>query len=183
MQKVISGWYQSKSGRWYNKSVCRGMAGHVKSTCDVCGCNFYERMYKGETSGHYCSQSCSRTAAVRQQDLSHLVQHRFTKGQAAHNYIGRTKHSAGYIRVPGSNERKLEHRVLVEQFIGRSLTRHEVIHHVNGDKTDNRLENLRIMSHSEHLKLHQQEQQAADPTGYRAMKQNASLVRWQKERP
>lgn len=178
MQKVISGWYQSKSGRWYNKMVCRGMVGHVESTCDVCGCNFYERMYKGKTSGHYCSQSCAKRATIGQQDLSHLVQHRFTKGQQPHNYIGKTKHAAGYIVRTGGNKIQLEHRMLVEQFLGRPLTRHEVVHHVNGDVTDNRLENLRIMSQSEHLKLHQQEQQAADPAGYRAKKQKAALVRW-----
>lgn len=48
----------------------------------------------------------------------------------------------------------LEHRLVVEQHLGRSLQRDEVIHHVNGDKHDNRIENLQIMSQSEHAKLH-----------------------------
>lgn len=48
----------------------------------------------------------------------------------------------------------LEHRLIVEADLGRSLRRDEVIHHVNGDKRDNRLANLRVMSQSDHARLH-----------------------------
>jgi len=43
-----------------------------------------------------------------------------------------------------------EHRYFMEQYLGRELTRTEVIHHINGVKTDNRIENLKICSNSEH---------------------------------
>ena len=44
--------------------------------------------------------------------------------------------------------------LVMEQFLGRPLLREEHIHHKNGNKLDNRIENLQIMSNSEHLKLH-----------------------------
>lgn len=47
-----------------------------------------------------------------------------------------------------------EHRYLMEQFIGRKLSRNEVVHHINGDKRDNRLENLVIMPRWKHSGLH-----------------------------
>ena len=47
-----------------------------------------------------------------------------------------------------------EHRHFMEQHLGRKLLRKEVIHHVNGIKTDNRIENMKVISQSEHRKLH-----------------------------
>lgn len=47
-----------------------------------------------------------------------------------------------------------EHRLIMERHIGRSLSSDEVVHHINENPRDNRIENLKIMSLAEHTRLH-----------------------------
>lgn len=47
----------------------------------------------------------------------------------------------------------LEHRFVMEQHIGRFLSPQEVVHHINGNPTDNRIDNLRLYANqSEHIR-------------------------------
>jgi len=52
---------------------------------------------------------------------------------------------------------KLEHRLVIEKQIGRELHSWEIIHHINENRSDNRIENLRIVTRTEHRKLHKKE--------------------------
>lgn len=47
----------------------------------------------------------------------------------------------------------LEHRLVMEEAIGRRLRPDEIVHHINGKKGDNRAENLQMMSPSEHARI------------------------------
>lgn len=61
----------------------------------------------------------------------------------------------GYIRTTINKKRVILHRFVAETILGRKLSKIEIVHHVNEDKTDNRPENLWIFSNqAAHGKYH-----------------------------
>lgn len=65
------------------------------------------------------------------------------------------RHVNGYISVVGENGKRIyEHRFIMQKSIGRELSRSEVVHHKNGIKDDNRLENLQLLGNQgEHIRI------------------------------
>jgi hypothetical protein len=70
---------------------------------------------------------------------------------------GRFIASDGYVKVHLGSPRKYrkEHFLVVEEFLGRTLRPTEVVHHIDGDKLNNTLINLVLLSsESEHQRVH-----------------------------
>jgi hypothetical protein len=94
------------------------------------------------------------------------IKRRYPNGRNGHlaaNWKGgrRIANQAGYIYVYAPDHPcatkdgyVMEHRLVAERAIDRFLTRKEVAHHRNGIKTDNRPENLEVMTITQHRKEH-----------------------------
>lgn len=71
---------------------------------------------------------------------------------------GRTVDKGGYVLIYCENHHSgrryvREHRLVMEEILGRPLLRDEVVHHVNGVRDDNRPENLRLFQrNADHLR-------------------------------
>lgn len=57
--------------------------------------------------------------------------------------------SRGYVVRSTNGEAQIQHRYVMEQMLGRPLWPDENVHHLNGDRTDNRPENLELWSKSQ----------------------------------
>mgnify|MGYP003110903551 CR=1 FL=1 len=63
----------------------------------------------------------------------------------------RIKHKSGNGNV---RIETFEHRVVMEEYLGRKLAKNEQVHHINCNKTDNHIDNLWICNRQTHLKAH-----------------------------
>lgn len=59
-----------------------------------------------------------------------------------------------YKKIRIGKKTRDEHRLVMEAHLGRPLLSNEVVHHINKDCKDNRLENLQLISLSDHTKQH-----------------------------
>lgn len=112
-----------------------------KKVCPTCNKEF-RNMHKDII---FCSKSCSKI------------------GNNNPSWNGGIHFKVGYIYIRDLSIKKFkgkypyicEHRKIMEEYLGRKLYKHEIIHHKNFNKKDNRIENLLLFKNqSEHLSYH-----------------------------
>lgn len=130
-----------------------------------------KRRSRGVPKGYKFSEEHNRNVAEGHRGLKRTAEQRKHISDARKcdyngmNGYGHTKQdSRGYILAYCPMHPKahadgyvLLHRVIMERHIGRYLNNNEVAHHINHIRSDNRIENLRLMDKKEHQSMHMKE--------------------------
>lgn len=125
----------------------------------ACGCGQRTRL---------ASQNYPQRGWVKGEPVKYLDGHAKTARSGAESSTwrgGRTTGIGGYVFVLLPPEHPLrcmadaygyvrEHRLVMAEHLGRPLDRDELVHHRNEIADDNRLENLQIVTHAEHRRIH-----------------------------
>lgn len=140
--------------------VHAGAHKHVWSECVDCGRRRWVVLKRGSPASIRC-QPCAARLGAKTVVRPSGPDHPGWRG-------GRHVMTLGYVRVAPPKEHPLaamadkggrvyEHRWVMACSLGRLLSRDEEVHHINGDKQDNRLENLKLTSKREHIAEHHRE--------------------------
>ncbi len=105
----------------------------VEKLCEFCGNTYTSFEYK---SRKYCSQAC---AAKSNKNLKEI-----------HPDGTVSRQPTGYLIEKNEGKWVLQHRLVMERFLERKLEDWESVHHRNGKKDDNRIENLELWKSKSH---------------------------------
>jgi hypothetical protein len=134
MKLIKDLWIKNKTGsRWYRYGLF---------ICDNCG-NKIEKIIKDWIKAKVCSHKCYAENRWRRWPYKHKIM--INK----YRYIYNPEHPRciNWFYVA-------EHRLVIEKHIWRYLLDTEIIHHIDGDTLNNNINNLQIMTASEHSILH-----------------------------
>lgn len=148
----------------------------IKKKCAFCGCEFNSRT---DRDNLFCSRLCFNSSKIgvitsprynivckncgkdyistnpKSVYCSTNCRQKFEVKKNNPNWKGGKYIHKGYVWTLTSTGKYIpEQRYIMESILGRNLEKNEVVHHINGDKLDNRLKNLQVMSKESHISLH-----------------------------
>src|SRR3990167_2668683 len=124
----------------------------IKTKCDTCSKTIYKKQHQMKRDRmNFCSQKCHW-----------ITRKKYLLGKHNPNWNGgKMTAQSGYILIckpDHPNTQKtgyvMEHRLVMEKHLGRYLKPSEVVHHINHNRSDNRIGNLELVSKKEHRLIH-----------------------------
>lgn len=130
----------------------------VEGKCIYCGNTFISkfRSYQRAIKQKYCNRTCANRAR-RDENVKRLtiIARQQPSMEKSPYWKGGINRYNGYLyKYLGKGKYIKMHRWVMEQHLGRKLEPFEVVHHKNGKRDDNRVENLQITNLNEHSRSH-----------------------------
>lgn len=154
---------------------------YIETVCGVCNKSFQVMKWKlGQGRGKTCSKECRHEW---QKSVVGGEKSAWWKGgsyinRAGYKYILSKDHP---FRNEVGNGYMAEHRLVMEDSIGRYLKRNEVVHHINHDKLDNRIENLKLLqNNTEHMHEHARSKNISCICGRRIFARDMCFTHWER---
>ena len=133
--------------------------------CDVCGNALKLNNTRDIRRKRFCSKACLGSWIVSQglltNDYSTETREKMRQSKLdllktgwkplGWSKYGKTALSTGKYLFIGHDRAQ---RVVMERYLGRQLTSDEVVHHIDGNKENNQIGNLQILSKAEHAGMH-----------------------------
>lgn len=121
--------YCSRACSYAQNGRTAGKRSGIWRDCEYCTKKFYAYPYEHERA-RYCSNKCRARGIFGWTESTRPSNKRYITSSGGH-----------------------EHRLVAEKMYGRKFGRFEHVHHINGDRTDNRPANLVLLSASAHIRL------------------------------
>ena len=158
----------------------KGNYRYIWAACEECGKERWVRLFHGKAISPMC-RSCSKRIGPKSDKWKkgRRIQDGYVNifATCVDGFFRSMANKNGYIR---------EHRLVVAKHLNRCLLPWEVVHHINGIKDDNRLENLKLLpnvgSHNTMIEKHLKKQERMIKQlskQLQELKNEIRLLRWE----
>ena len=134
---------------WIKRKPCGATCKYIYHSCTGCGRMRWVNVKNGKAATTQCYR-CAMAAYPHK----HGVQHHAWRGglsRESKGYTGTYVDPTNFFhQMADKSHYVLDHRLIMATHLGRCLQSWEIVHHKNGIKNDNRIENLELSSNGSH---------------------------------